>query len=198
MISIKHCQKMLLLILTIFCLIQVPDLTAQGIPYEGPEDPAGDVAAKRGGYMSGNNTYLYFSNNTRLSNWYSGCGDQFSKWPNNVDGRKMVDAISVMIGAQVYLDGDSIPIDNTTDLENHPNPNTLYFLQSSSYYNPRHDTNLEGTVDYTLQPVFGYFDDLSEYPAMSNIPDSWPPGGWPSQGSQKNGRVNGMAVLVVA
>ena len=176
---------MLLLILAIFCLIQVPDLTAQGIPYEGPEDPAGDVAAKRGGYMSGNNTYLYFSNNTRLSNWYSGCGDQFSKWPNNVNGRKMVDAISVMIGAQVYLDGDSIPIDNTTELGNHPNPNTLYYLQSSSYYNPRHDTNLEGTVDYTLQPVFGYFDDLSEYPAMSNIPDSWPPGGWPSQGFQK-------------
>jgi hypothetical protein len=102
------------------------ELSAQGIPYEGPEDPAGDVAATRGGYMSGNNTHLYFINNTRLSNWFDGCFDQYSKWPNNVNGRKMVDAISVMIGAQVYLDGDSIPIDSEIDLLGHPDYNTQY------------------------------------------------------------------------
>jgi len=191
MISVKLQQYLYSALL--FSFMGWYELSAQGIPYEGPEDPASDVAATRGGYMSGNNTHLYFLNNTRLSNWYSGCFDQFSKWPNNINGRKMVDAISVMIGAQIYVDGDSIPIDSEIDLQNHSSPNSLYYLQSSSYYNPRHDTNLEGTVDYTVQPVFGYFDELSEYPAMSNLPESWPPGGWPSQGSDKkwSGEWNG-------
>ena len=193
MILVKFQQYLLTASILLFLHLGWYQLSAQGIPYQGPEDPAGDVAALRGGYMNGNNTYLYYLNNTRLSNWYDGCFDQFSKWPNNINGRKMVDAISVMIGAQVFIDGDSIPIDSEIDLQNHSNPNILHFLQSSSYYNPRHDTNLDGTVDYTLQPVFGYFSELSEYPAMSNLPNSWPPGGWPSQGYDKkwSGEWNG-------
>lgn len=31
---------------------------------------------------------------------------------------------------------------------------------------------------------FGYFNENSEYPAMSNRPESWPPNGWPSTGNQ--------------
>jgi len=33
--------------------------------------------------------------------------------------------------------------------------------------------------------VFGYFNELNEYPAMSNLPESWPTSGWPSRGFEK-------------
>ena len=39
------------------------------------------------------------------------------------------------------------------------------------------------TFEYGFYPAFGYFNETSEYPAMSNRPSSWPPNGWPSSGS---------------
>ena len=36
----------------------------QGIEYEGPEDPAGDIAAEKEGYMTGNRVFIYFRNTT--------------------------------------------------------------------------------------------------------------------------------------
>ena len=44
-------------------------LLGQGRVYEGPDDPAGDIAAIREGYMTGNRVFLYFKNTTELSDW---------------------------------------------------------------------------------------------------------------------------------
>ena len=41
-------------------------LFAQGKEYQGPEDPAGDIAAEKEGYMTGNRVYIYFRNTTEL------------------------------------------------------------------------------------------------------------------------------------
>ena len=38
---------------------------SQSKMFQGPEDPAGDIAAEREGYMTGNRVFLYFRNNLR-------------------------------------------------------------------------------------------------------------------------------------
>ena len=63
MILVKFQQYLLTASILLFLHLGWYQLSAQGIPYQGPEDPAGDVAALRGGYMNGNNTYLYYLNN---------------------------------------------------------------------------------------------------------------------------------------
>ena len=47
-----------LFILSLF----VDIMFSQGKPYEGPEDPAGDIAAEKEGYMTGNRVFIYFRN----------------------------------------------------------------------------------------------------------------------------------------
>ena len=44
------------------------------------------------------------------------------------------------------------------------------------------DNDPTGTVEWGFYPVFGYFNETGEYPALSNIENSWPIGGWPSTG----------------
>ena len=73
---------------------------SQGKQYEGPEDPAGDIAAEKEGYMTGNRVYIYFRNTTELSDWPR---VNVSKWPNNPNGLKMTDGIGLLVGAKVYL-----------------------------------------------------------------------------------------------
>ena len=68
-------------------LFSTTTLLGQGRIYEGPDDPAGDSAAERVGWMTGNRILLYFRNNTELSD----CCDKgydVSKWPNNFEGTK--------------------------------------------------------------------------------------------------------------
>ena len=79
---------------------------SQGKPYEGPEDPAGDIAAEKEGYMTGNRVFIYFRNTTELSDWPR---VNVSKWPNNPDGLKMTDGIGLLIGAKVYIEDDGDP-----------------------------------------------------------------------------------------
>ncbi|MEJ2544582.1 MAG: hypothetical protein P8Y99_10995 [Calditrichaceae bacterium] len=43
-----------------------------------------------------------------------------------------------------------------------------------SSYREEMDENVNGTVEWGFYPVFGYFNPANEYPAMSNIPGSWP------------------------
>ncbi len=155
-------------------------LFGQGKLYEGPDDPAGDIAAEREGYMTGNRVLLYFRNTTELSDWPK---VEVSKWPNSFDGVKMVDGIGLLIGAQVYIKDNEIPVTDTTEikiLNAQGQLDTLYYLQTS--FREEMDTDPTGTIEWGLYPVFGYFNESSEYPAMSNKPDSWPPGGWPSTG----------------
>ena len=92
----------------IFALIFISNLSlyAQGKEYQGPEDPAGDIAAEKEGYMTGNRVFIYFRNTTELSDWPR---VNVSKWPNNPDGLKMTDGIGLLVGAKVYIEDDGNP-----------------------------------------------------------------------------------------
>lgn len=152
----------------------------QGKPYDGPDDPAGDRAAERSGYMNGNRVLLFFRNTTELSDC-CGLGYEVSKWPNNFDGTKMHDGIATLVGARVYLENNTTPV--TIGYQNRTDLDTLYYIQSS--YREHMDFDNTLTVEYGLYPVFGYFNELSETPAISNKPESWPPLGWPVKNGVK-------------
>ncbi|SVC36017.1 uncharacterized protein METZ01_LOCUS288871, partial [marine metagenome] len=153
----------------------------QGTDYAGPDDPAGDIEAEREGYMNGNRVYLYYRNTTELSDWPK---PNVSKWPNNPDGTQMLDGVGLLVGAKVYIEDDlnestvdTLPITDLYSLQNY-NYHTLYYLQTS--YREEMDTDPSGQVEWGFYPVFGYFNENSEYPALSILPESWPNGGWPS------------------
>ena len=153
----------------------------QGVDYAGPDDPAGDIEAEREGYMNGNRVLLYFQNTTELSAWQK---PNVSKWPNNPDGTKMLDGIGLLVGAKVYIENDlnnstvdTLPITDLNQL-NGNDYHTLYYLQTS--YREEMDTDPTGQVEWGFYPVFGYFNENNEYPALSRIPESWPTAGWPS------------------
>ena len=158
-------------------------LFGQGKEYLGPQDPAGDIAAEKEGYMIGNRVYIYFRNTTELSDWPR---VNVSKWPNNPNGLKMTDGIGLLVGAKVYIedDGDITTLDTNplTELADiyTKDHHTLYYLQTS--YREEMDIDPTGTVEWGFYPVFGYFNETGEYPALSNISNSWPIGGWPSTG----------------
>ena len=94
---------MIKIINILFFFFSITFLIGQGRVYEGPEDPAGDIAAEREGYMTGNRVFLYFRNTTELSDWPK---SNVSRWPNNLNGLKMVDGIGLLIGAKVYIKDD--------------------------------------------------------------------------------------------
>ncbi len=172
-------MKKWILSLTLLLIINI-DIFAQGRMYDGPDDPAGDKAAKRVGFMTGNRVLIQFRNTTELSDC-CGLGYEVSKWPNNYDGTKMTDGIATLVGARVYLEHDTIPV--TIGYQNRTDLDTLYYIQSS--YREHMDKDPTLTIDYGLYPVFGYFNPLSETPAMSNQPESWPVDGWPSGNGKK-------------
>ena len=154
----------------------------QGKPYDGPDDPAGDIAAIREGFMNGNRVYLYFQNQAELSDWPR---EDVSKWPNDYTGTKMTDGVNILITAQVFLENDSVPVTDPAQIASRTDLDTLWYCQTK--FRGGLDTDSTGTIQWGLYPVFGYFrnDASNEYPAMSNIPNSWPPDGWPARGDQK-------------
>jgi len=154
-------------------------LLAQGRPYVGPTDPAGDPEFEREGYMTGNRVLMYFQNTTELSAWQK---PNVSRWPNNSTGSKMVDGIGLLLGAKVYIENktttiDSIPLTDWAQVLTKDH-HTLYYLQTS--YREEMDHNPTGDVEWGLYPVEGYSNLSSEYPAMSHLEESWPTAGWPS------------------
>ncbi|MEN8192738.1 MAG: hypothetical protein ABFS12_07960, partial [Bacteroidota bacterium] len=154
-------------------------IIGQSRPYEGPDDPAGDVAAERTGWMSGNRVLLFYRNTTELGDhksWF------VSKWPNTLEGSKMHDGICILMGARVFLENDSIPVTSIAEIESRTDLDTLYYCQSS--YREHMDKNPAGTIEWGLYPAFGYFNEMSETPAMSNLPESWPQLGWPAVGNE--------------
>ena len=167
-----------------YILLLTSFIFSQGKKYEGPNDPAGDIAAEREGYMTGNRVFLYFRNNTELSDWPK---VNVSRWPNNLDGVKMVDGIGLLVGAKIYIKDDpTTKIDSTVvsdplEIGDGEGLHKLYFLQTS--YREEMDVNPAGTFEYGFYPAFGYMNETSEYPAMSNRPSSWPTDGWPSTGT---------------
>jgi len=173
-IRIFHILGAILLILLI-----ASSAFAQGKPYEGPDDPAGDVEAEREGYMTGNRILLYFQNTTELAKWTETYqGSQWSRWPNTPKGVRMLDGIGLLIGARVYMENDTIPVDDIDIIQSRTDLDTLWFLQTS--YRERMDFDPTGTIEWGLEPVYGYMNEFSEYPAMSNFESSWPAAGWPS------------------
>lgn len=155
------------------------NLCGQGLIYEGPDDPAGDIAAERFGFMDGNRVLLFFRNTTEVSD----CCDleyDVSKWPNDDSGTHMLNGGALFIGARVFLENDTIPVTNIAEIESRTDLDTLYYCQTS--YREGMDTDPTGTIEWGLYPVPGYFNPTSETPAMSNKPESWPQSGWPGQG----------------
>ncbi|MBC8182877.1 hypothetical protein H8E88_17375 [candidate division KSB1 bacterium] len=171
--------KIILLTLIVIFSSITNNLFAQGKTYDGPDDSAGDIAAIREGYMTGNRIYLYFKNTTELSDWPR---VDVSRWPDTYNGVKMLDGIGLLVAAKVYVENDSIPVTDKAAIQSNPNLDTLHFLQTN--YRERVDYNPEGTLQWGIYPVFGYFNENNEYPAMSNRPESWPPAGWPSTGDE--------------
>jgi len=102
---------------------------AQGRRYEGPDDPAGDIAAERAGFMTGNRVLMFFRNTTEQSDHIHGVIT--SKWPNNLEGTKMTDGIALIIGARVYVENGSIPVTDPIAIKTRTDLDTLYFCQSS-------------------------------------------------------------------
>ncbi len=166
-------------IIVFLVLLTASIVHGQSRPYEGPDDPAGDIAAERVGWMSGNRVLMFYRNTTEIAdhqNWF------VNKWPNTLDGTKMHDGICLLIGARVFLENDSIPVTDFSEIQSRTDLDTLYYCQSS--YREHMDRNPIGTVEWGLYPVFGYFNEFGETPAMSNIEGSWPLLGWPSAGNE--------------
>jgi len=170
------------IIILIICMMPIL-LLGQGKPYEGPIDPAGDPALERDGFMNGNRFRMYFQNNSQLSDYPR---QDTSKWPDDYSGTKMCDVVAVLIGAEVYVTEDSIPVTDLTevaDLAAAGEIDTLIFIQTADYVDFAHkvDFNWNQTVEWALSPVPGYMNFTQDFPAMSNKPDSWPTS-WPSTG----------------
>ena len=166
-------------------LLYTASAFAQGKVYEGPDDPAGDISEERAGYMNGNRVMLYFENNTQLADYPR---INTSKWPNDYTGTRMLDVVSVMIGGEIYLQNESTTITDPAEvarLSELGEIDTLFYIQSSGFAPSEMDHNYDNTVEWGFYPVPGYMNPLQDYPAMSNKPDSWPLGGWPSAGRDK-------------
>lgn len=145
----KRMKKMNLKLFAIFFLLVFQaTLWAQGKIYEGPDDPAGDIAAEREGYMNGNRVYLYFQNTTELSDWPR---VDASYWPNTYEGVRFLDGIGLLVGAKVYIKNDSIPVDDLQEARSTPGIDTLYFCQTS--YRQGMDKDPTGTIEWGFYPV---------------------------------------------
>ncbi len=52
-------MKKLTFLIVLLLTLPLQLLFGQGKPYDGPDDPAGDISAIREGYMTGNRVFLY-------------------------------------------------------------------------------------------------------------------------------------------
>lgn len=173
--------KIIYSLLLIFFMVTT--LRSQGKVYEGPDDTAGDPNLERIGRMTGNRVLIVFKNNTEIGDWPL---EDASKWPNNNSGCRMNDGIGLILGAHVRVAGDSLPIENSSDLTKYAAQgmtiSDLYFCQTN--YREEMDMDPTGTIEWGLHSADGYSNINSETPAISNDSDSWPIGGWPSSGNE--------------
>ncbi len=169
-------KNFLLLLLLLGILLPQAELLAQGRPYEGPEDGAGDPFLEREGFMTGNRVQLLFKNNTELGDYPR---KDAVRWPRGIGGNVMHDGLGLLISAPVFLVQDSIPVTDTTQirlLSLQGLIDTLFYCQTN--YREEMDRDPTGQIEWGLHPAPGYMNNLSETPAMSNDPNSWPPEGW--------------------
>ena len=167
--------------LLLFCTFQV--FAQGGRPYEGPDDPAADRAALREGVMNGNQFLTVFRNNTQIGYKYMIDG---SKWPKDAEkGLQIFDVLAVLVGSQVFLEQDTIPVTTEAEITSRTDLDTLTYVETIWNYTGMLDMNPAGDIVWGFHAVPGYFNELSETPAVSNDSLSWPPGGWPSRGLEK-------------
>ncbi len=169
-------------IVTLLFLSAFQVFAQSGKPYEGPDDPAADRSALREGVMNGNQMLMVFRNNTQIGR--RGMIDG-SKWPKDSEkGLQIFDQMAVLIGAQVFLEQDTIPVTDEAQVTSRSDLDTLYYIQTMWNFEDMLDRNPAGDIVWGIHAVPGYFNELSETPAVSNDPLSWPPGGWPSRGNE--------------
>jgi len=159
-------------------------------PYQGPTDEAGDPSAQRLGLMNGNRVSLQISNRVSFGGWPS---PLVSLWPNDATGLNTFDNFNLIIGNMEFIKKcstcafDSVPVTDEGEIQTlgaQGQLDTLWNAQSSSIQPGFMDLDPTGTIEWGFDPVFGYFNKSNDYPAMSNIPGSWPTEGWPSTGLQ--------------
>jgi hypothetical protein len=166
----------LFLFTTAIILSFISDLAAQGLKYDGPEDGAGDPYLEREGFMTGNRIQLLFKNNTELGDYPR---KDAARWPKGVGGNVMHDGLGILISAPVFLQNGSTPITDPAQIDALSAQNqidTLFYCQTN--YREEMDRDPTGQIEYGLHPVPGYMNNLSQTPAISNDPFSWPTDGW--------------------
>ena len=124
MVNEKRC-----LMFFILWLVTAGSVFGQGRPYEGPDDPASDIAAVREGWMNGNRVLTYFKNTGLIAEWPN---FDLSKWPNDHTGTGMIDNLRLLICARVYLEpGTDNPVDDPLEIQSRADLDTLYYCQTS-------------------------------------------------------------------
>ncbi len=165
----------------ISCLVfmfLVTPLLSQSKMYEGPDDPAGDPAAERETHMDGNRFQIYLNNTGYTGHWGYLDG---SKWPRTSEaGLDLYDGLRLIIGGKVYLENDTIPVTDADIISTHPDLDSLFIIEA----NASSESDPTGQYSWARTPVFGYFNELAESPAISIDPFSWPTAGWPSRGDE--------------
>ena len=170
-------------LISLLLLFTIQIFAQGGRPYEGPEDPAADRAALREGVMDGNQFLTVFRNNTQIGYKYMIDG---SKWPKDAEkGLQIFDVLAILVGSQVFMEQDTIPVTDEAEIASRTDLDTLTYVETIWNYEGMLDLNPQGDIVWGFHAVPGYFNDLSETPAVSNDPQSWPPDGWPSRGFEK-------------
>jgi len=171
-------KKLLHLIIIILFCGNTHLLYSQSKIYEGPDDPAGDPAAERETHMDGNRFQIYLNNTGYTGHWGFLDG---SKWPRDSQrGLDMYDGCRLVVGSKVYVENDSFPVTDRIEISTRSDIDSLFIVESHA----SSETDPSGTISWANTPVFGYFNELSENPAISINPATWPINGWPSRGSE--------------
>ncbi|MFH2031919.1 MAG: hypothetical protein ABIJ40_15085 [Bacteroidota bacterium] len=114
-------------------------------------DAYGDIQYRREGIMDGNQIRTLYYNNGEVGQWpFSPSGE----WPKGT-GHNYLDGVALLIAAQVSHNGKIF----------HP-------LQTS--YREWMDFDKVTGLIWGLEPVPGYSNPSSEYPAISSNPTTWP------------------------
>ncbi|MBN1782749.1 hypothetical protein JW948_16555 [bacterium] len=162
-------------------MMTAPALFGQVTIYEGPTDPAGDPAAEREVKLDGNRFLINLNSSGFTGHWGFLDG---TKWPaNSAEGLEMYDDCRILVGSTVYLKNDSIPVTDPMEvlaLRASEELDSLISIEAPTHEHS--ETSPNGRATWTFTPVYGYFNELGETPAISIDPNSWPAAGWPSRG----------------
>ncbi len=140
-------------------------------------DSTGPLGAEREMSMDGNRFQIYLNNTGYTGHWGYLDG---SKWPRESQkGLDLYDGLRIIIGSKVYLENDTIPVTDANEIATRSDLDSLFIIEA----NASSETAPGGTISWALTPTFGYFNEVSESPASSIDPATWPTTGWPSRGT---------------